>query len=152
MMIRCMITARECQLRIYVDRFTVAFKRTPTPPPYRTSHYNFNGWFVCCLQSTTIKRCLLVQSIQPSHPGALASIFTIFCTAQNAKGIHMTANKKQNGVLVHRPKISVGLSSQPQDRYIVARRPPRSMARRLPSAVCFGTFQGVPSAMTHDVN
>ena len=105
-------------LAIYVDKFTVAFERTPL---HRTSYYNCTGWIVCCLQSTTI-RCPLVRSIQPSHPGVLASIFTIFCTARNAKGIRMTP-------------ISVGLSSRPQDRYIVARRSPRSMSRRLPSAV-----------------
>ena len=45
------------------------------------------------LQSMTI-RCLLVRSIQPSHPGVLASIFAIFCTARNAKGIRMTKNRE----------------------------------------------------------
>ena len=57
--------------------------------------YNAGGLFVCYLQSTTI-RYLLVRSIQQSHPGVLAQ----FCTAQNAKGIRMTPNKKIKWCLV----------------------------------------------------
>ena len=86
-------------------------------PPHRASYYNGGGWFLSSLQSTPL-RCLLVRSIQPSHPGVVAFILQ----------------------LGRRPKISG--ASQPQARYIVARRPPRGTARGLPSAIRLGTFQG----------
>ena len=44
-----------------------------------------DGWLVCSLQSTTIKR-LLVRSIQPSHPGVLASILQYFVQAEMPRG------------------------------------------------------------------
>ena len=60
----------------------------------RTGHLTKRHRLVCLLHAINDYVCLLVRSIQPSHPGVLASIFTIFCTARNVKGIRMTPNKK----------------------------------------------------------
>ena len=93
-----------------------------------------------------------MRSIQPSHPGALESIFTIYYFVQpEMPGDRQIRNKmaSRSAGLKY-----LGLSSRPQDRYIVARRSPRSMACGLPSAVRLETFQGVPSCdgRPHDVN
>ena len=51
------------------------------------------------------------------------SIFAIVCTAQNAKGIHMTPKNKMAS---RSPGLKyLGLSSRSQGRYIVARWSPR---------------------------
>ena len=80
-------------------------------------------------------RCLLVRSIQPNHLGVLASIFAIFCAAQNAKGIRMTPKNKMAS---QSPSVKyLGLFLQPQGRYIVTHWSTKPMHY---SKICVGDW------------